>query len=206
MSSKFFHPHIPYAALLQLHLERLAIEVRHAPRHGERTNVHQRRNAMRLQRGNQFVERPRGVADGVEGRQVIRLSLLALSSWLLALGASRQNAARNQSCNLSKNYHHEEVFRPARDLLYRLRQYSPAPPRSPHPAPAQLSANPAARDHFPHAPQSAYAIAASPPERYPGTQPQPSPPPLATATSHRAPIHHPAPTATQSLQLQSAVN
>ena len=67
MATKFFHPDVIDGPFCQFDLQRLAIEVRHAARHGEGTDVHQGGNAVSVERGDEFFQRARGVADGVEG-------------------------------------------------------------------------------------------------------------------------------------------
>src|SRR5207237_6102618 len=64
--AQVLHPGILNGSFRQLGLKRLAIEPRQPSRHGKRSNVSEYSDAVRLERFDQFFERPGGVADGVD--------------------------------------------------------------------------------------------------------------------------------------------
>ena len=70
-SAEFLHPDIGDAALGHFDFQRFAVEVRHPARHGKRADVHQRADAVRLKRRHKFVERARGVPNGVNRRHLL---------------------------------------------------------------------------------------------------------------------------------------
>ena len=53
----------------QFALQRLAVEVRQPARHGERADIDEHADSVRLKRSNQLLKRARGMPDGVDGRQ-----------------------------------------------------------------------------------------------------------------------------------------
>src|SRR5579863_2976720 len=64
-STKIFEPDVTNSGVEESLFERLAIEMRQAPRHGKGANIHQGLDGVGLQDCDEFIQWARGMSDGV---------------------------------------------------------------------------------------------------------------------------------------------